>query len=532
MALTITGNWAVQILSKQPGALPQRFIVTGATSGNGTYTDEMTFPIPVQGSSWQINVQAADTYDPPFTWYNSSLRKTPTQVSNGNYIFKIETEDLIQDNTWDDLILVLTQPVPIPPEPPQPPVQPPTPPPIPGPENPPPRPLPPPVVPLVPGKVFTKFKSDEKLPREQLIETYGIWLDLTGSVTGNMVSFFTCSLDTGSYKKDVYNSYYQTCPSKPHFSISYGNDDGSGSKDLGGNDYYTPSNAIYGQYRSLCLDPGIKRFRIGNKEIKHFYAIDVSKERFGDRLDEGNIEINLHALSGSQFLLGNGNRNAHTGSNIRLGTSGQIIRLVDDSQIDFSKLTTGALNSFYSEVSESLCHLSTSAGKVFYIVSGTLETGIYNSTQPQVYGLSYPQQGIILLDADILDLSGSFLTVTGSDTNGDNNWKLFTAMSGAALYTDVSGDKLGFQARKVRYNYREQYFVRILNQDYNFTNNPTYQTGSEGDIHPDFLNNPKVYLTEIGLYNDQYELLGVAKLSTPIQKTYTEESLIEINLNW
>lgn len=534
MALTITGNWTVQILSKQPGALPQRFTISNANTGNGTYTDDMTLPVQVTGQSWQVNIQAADTYDPPYTWINSSLRKTPTLVQNGNYVFKIESEDLIQDNTWDDLILILSQPVPLPPEPQQPPtLPPPAPLPTPIPQNPQiPVPQPEPPARLVPGKVFTRFKDDEKFPREKIVQTYGIWLDITGSVTGNLTSFFTCSQDTGSYKKHIYNASCQSCPSNPHFSIAYGNDAGSGSRDLGGNDFYTPSNAVYGQYRGLCLDNGQKRFKIGNYEINHFYVIDVNRERFGDKLDEGNLEINLHALSGSQFLVGNGNRNAHTGSNVKLGTSGQVLRLIDDSNLDFSQLTTNALNSFYSDVSESMCHLSTSAGKVFYIVSGNLETGIFNPTQPHVYGLSYPNAGIIILDAEKLDQSASFLTVTGSDTNGDNSWKLFTAMSGAALYTDVSGDYLGFQARKIRNNYKEQYFVRVLNQDYNFTNNLTYQTGSEGEIRSDFLNDPKVYISEIGLYNDNYELLAVAKVSNPIQKTYTEESLFEINLIW
>lgn len=533
MALAIQGNWTVQILSKQPGALPQRFIVTGATNGNGTYTDEMLLPVQVNGTNWSINVQASETYDPPFNWISSSMRKTPTQIVNGFYVFKIETEDLIQDFTWDDLVLILKQPIPIPVEPPvvvdPAPVPDPTPP-VDVVPTPPVPPVPP--VALVPGRVFTKFKIDEKLPREQKIETFGIWLDYTGSATGNLTSFFTSSLDSGSFKKSVYNSQCYTCSAKLHFDIAYGHDGGSGSRDLGGNDFYTPSNAVYGQYRGLCLDNSQKRFKIGNSEIFHFYAINVATARMGDRLDEGNIELNLHSLSGSQFLTGNGNRNAHTGSNVKLGTSGRIIRLIDDSTLNFSGLSQNALNGVYSDVSESMCHLSTTAGKVFYMVSGTLETGIYSSSQPHVYGLSYPQLGIIVLDAEKLDMSASFLTVTGSDVAGDNAMKLFTAMSGSALFTDLSGDPLGFQARKVRYTYMEQYFVRILNQEYNFTNNLTYQTGSEGNIIPDFYNNPQVYITQIGLYNNQNELLATAKLSEPILKSFTEEALIELNLNW
>jgi hypothetical protein len=538
LAITIQGNWKVQISSVQPGALPQRFIITGASSGNGTYDESLTLPIQVTGNTWQIEIQAADNYDPPFNWINSSLRTTPTQIVNGEYVYFIESEDLVQDNTWNDLILKLSQPAPIPPSPPSPPPVVPTPPPPVIPNNPAPNVPPPPVIPpkppavLVPGKVFTKFKIDEKLPREQKIETFGIWLDYTGSVTGNMTSFFTCSLDTGSYKKSVFNAQCYTCSSKPHFDIAYGHDGGSGSRDLGGNDFYTPSNAVYGQYRGLCLDNGQKRFKIGNNEIFHFYAINVATERMGDSMDEGNLELNLHALSGSQFLTGNGNRNAHTGSNVRLGTSGKILRLIDDSTLDFSGLSQNALNGVYSDVSESMCHLSTSAGKVFYMVSGTLETGIYSSSQPHVYGISYPQLGIILLDAEKLDMSASFLTVTGSDVAGDNAMKLFTAMSGSARFTDESGDYLGFQARKVRYSYMEQFFVRVLNQDYNFTNNLTYQTGSEGDIISDFYNKPQVYITEIGLFNDQNEMLAVAKLSAPVLKSFTEEALFDIQLCW
>jgi hypothetical protein len=140
--------------------------------------------------------------------------------------------------------------------------------------------------------------------------------------------------------------------------------------------------------------------------------------------------------------------------------------------------------------------------------------------------------GVVLLDADLLDLSASFLTVTGSDVAGDNSMKLFTAISGAALYTDASGDVLGFQLRKVKYSYVEQYFIRVKNVDYNFTNNPTYVTGSEGDIVSDFYNNPIVYITSIGLYNDNHDLLAVGKVSVPIYKSFTDEALFTVSVNY
>lgn len=530
MPINIQGNWTVELISTSAN-LQQRFVVSNASFGNGTYYESSGFPIQVQGASWTVNMQADGTPNgQPGSWVDSDIQKDATSIVNGKYVFFLRADDYFGgDFDYNDLVLKFSQPIPITPPVNLPPVIPP---PI-IPNLPPPTPPPPPVV-LAPGKVYTKLTTEDKLPTQVNRVYYGIWTDATGSMIGNMVTFHTCSSETSeSYRRTIYQTPCTShCKPAKHFGIAYGNDAGSGSRDLGGYDWLTPSNAIYGQFRSLCLDPDQRRFRMGSKEVNHFYVIDVHRDRFGDRLDEGNTEINLHHLSGSQFLAGNGNRNAHTGSNVRLGTAGNIIRLVDDSRLDLETLNTAAYAGYYQEASESKCHLTSRGGEVYFMVSGTLEDGVYNPAQPHVYGLSYPRLGVILLDADMLDLSASFLSVTGSDVAGDNAMKLFTSLSGSALYTDASGDVLGLQARKVKYEYIEQYFVRVKNGDYNFTNNPSYQTGSEGQIIDDFYNNPQVFITQVGLYNDNKELLAVGKLSRPIFKTYVDEALIQVDIKY
>lgn len=530
MSISIQGNWTIEVIGKNPQALPQRFIISGATIGNGTYSGFLgANPVQVQGTNWLLNIQANESYELDGKWIDSDIVAGQVQKIGNLNVFQINSEDLIQDNSYDDLVLrlsqpaqVIVQPPPVVPGPVQPPI-------IPDPVIPPPippKPEPPKQIPV--GKVYTKLTDGDILPRQEIKTTYGIFLDYTGSATGNLVTFYTCSADTGSYKKSVYNSQCFTCSSSPQFDIAYGHDGGSGSRDLGGQDWFTPSNAVYGQFRNLCLNPGQRRFNFGSNEIFHFYAINVHRDRMGDRLDEGNIELNLAQLSGSGFT----NRNVHTGSNVKLSGTGKVIRLIDDSKLNLETLSTAAYSGLYRDISGSMCHISSQAGKVFYIVSGSLEDGVYNSTQPHVYGLLYPQQGIIILDAEKLDQSASFLTTTGSDVAGDNSMKLFTSISGSALLTDTSGDYLGFQARRLKYNYLEQYFIRVKNQDYNFTNNPTYVTGSEGDIITDFYNNPQLYITSVGLYNENHELLAVGKISKPIYKNYTEEALLEINLKY
>lgn len=536
MPIQIQGNWEVSVSFWNPFALPQRFQITGASAGNGIYIGNGdTVPVNVVGGNWVVNMQASDDYDARdtrgdnFRWFNSTIERTATRVENGYYVFELQAQDFVNDGSYD-LGLTFRQLIPVAPPPPPPS---PTPPPV---VNEPPVVVIPPPVQTAPklgvGRVYTLINDEDRIERERLITTHGIWLDQNGDATGNMLAFFTSSLETsGSFRTTVYQKQFDQCASDIHFTIAYGHKDGSGSRDLGGNDFYTPTKAVYGQYRNLCLPATERTFKIGTKEIKHFYAINVAQKRMGDQLDAGNLEINLHHLSGSQFLTGNGNRNAHTGSNVRLGSAGNILRLIDDYTLDYvTDLNRDA--DFYTVLGNERSKFYSESGPYQYIVSGTLETGVYNKNNPQVYGLSYPRLGIVILDADLLDASASFLTVTGSDIAGDNNAKLLLAMSASALYTDASGDYLGFQSRKIKHTFREQIFVRVKSQEYNFSNNPTFVTGSEGQIIDDFYNNPTTYFTEIGLYNQNKELLAIAKPSNPIYKNFNEEALVGITITY
>jgi len=380
------------------------------------------------------------------------------------------------------------------------------------------------------GKVYTRIDFGDKLAGRTDIITYGIW---TG-IVGNLTTFHQPTL-SGSvlpYHRTVYNKRYGTCTSEPQFDLAYGHDAGSGSEDLGGTDYLSPTNATYGQYRLLCLGRDDTRFKIGDRRLSQIYVVNIRKNRMKERLDEGNIELNLAHLSGSRFLAGGGNQNAHTGSNVKLLGNGKTLRLIDDSRLNFDLLSTSARSGSYREMVDVKAHRVKHGGAVYYMVSGSLERGIYNVSNPHIYGMLYPNLGIMVFDGDKLDASASFLSVTGSDVSGDNAAKMFTAISGAALYTDPSGDYMGFQARRKETQFSEYYFIRVKNSDYNFSNNPTFQTGSDGMIIDDFLEVPKVYFSTIGLYNEQKECIAVGKVTRAIQKTYTTEALFKVRIKY
>jgi hypothetical protein len=69
----------------------------------------------------------------------------------------------------------------------------------------------------------------------------------------------------------------------------------------------------------------------------------------------------------------------------------------------------------------------------------------------------------------------------------------------------------------------------------NSTTHPPYFSisSSAGTIlFNDFVQNPSTYISSVGMYNDNNELLAVAKLSKPLKKDFTKEALVRVKLDF
>lgn len=347
--------------------------------------------------------------------------------------------------------------------------------------------------------------------------TKGLW----SSNVASLKSFHTSSVQNAGSKEyylQVWMSSSLNTKENEMFSIAYGNINGSGSKyvttayDVIGQASDTPSRAIYSQYKLICLDETEKKFTLENgDEINHFYAININRNRFGDKLDPGNFEINIAELNGGEF-----DNNVYTGSNVEVSSSNYIISLIDDSLDSIDQYE-------YSE----------KPSKVRNLLSGSLASGIYEPSTPHYYGKVYPDNGIVILSAEKLNDEVSFNTVITSNTNGENPYKLLTSMSGSAYNLN-----LGFVARAVQIKHQQSIFIRVNSDEMNYSNNPTFvnSDATKGRIgkpyFDSFMYNPHVYVTTIGLYNDNRELLSVAKLSKPLQKSFNSELSITVKLEY
>jgi hypothetical protein len=346
-------------------------------------------------------------------------------------------------------------------------------------------------------RVYTAFKVGDVVEGGVEKVTRGLW---SGNV-GTLTSFHTSSAQSATQKEyyyEIFDGISTNSTSEAQFSVTYGHNAGSGS--LGQNED-SPSNAIYSQYAQILLPDQQRTFTFNDVSSEQIYAININRARIKDRLDPGNFQLNLAELSGSSELIYN------TGSNLAVSSSNKIIKLIDDS----------------GDTQQA----ATQIGRTYNLVSGSILNGVYSPKT--YYGQVFPEQGVIVLNADTMDTELSFGSVTASNTNGDNAFKLLTSISGAAA---INSD-YGFAARNEERVQSTYYFVRAKNGEYNFSNNPSFVTGSNGAFRqPTFANNPKSYITTVGLYSSAQELLAVAKLSQPILKSFSNEVLVKVKLDF
>ena len=106
MIISMHGNWTISVKSKE-AAFPQRFVVAGAISGNGSHDiTGTTPPIAVTGNQWSIAI----LNNPGNGFRLSDTRIKFPVLSGGNFIFDIESNDAGSDKDFNDLVLTCTSP--------------------------------------------------------------------------------------------------------------------------------------------------------------------------------------------------------------------------------------------------------------------------------------------------------------------------------------------------------------------------------------------------------------------------------------
>ena len=316
---------------------------------------------------------------------------------------------------------------------------------------------------------FKRFDAEDIAISADAI-TAPVWS--TGAPT--LTTFKTSSIQYAAknqYHVNVFQSTFTDPDAEVQFDISYADKLGRGT--LLYNPSVagkSPSSTIYGQYRSLVLGDEDSDFVFNaDTPSDNFYVISINRSRFKEKLLPGTFNLTVGSLT-----------------------------LTDNSK-DVTVVS-------YKD-----------SGRVYNVVAGTNGSGGTVS-----YGWFLPDIGTILLDATKLDADAAVGTVRGTNANSENSERLFDKIVTGASFQLNSEET-------ITSNY---VFVRVRNSEFNYSVNPSNITGS-GDLRHDYMiDAPQAYVTSVGLYNDNNDLLGIAKLSKPLVKDFTKEALLRIKLDF
>mgnify|MGYP003127983181 FL=1 len=76
------------------------------------------------------------------------------------------------------------------------------------------------------------------------------------------------------------------------------------------------------------------------------------------------------------------------------------------------------------------------------------------------------------------------------------------------------------------------YFCRAKHNEFNYSSNPTYLSGSQIRVKTQTTDTPVSYITSIGLYSSDNQLLAVGKFSEPIRKDSNIELTFRARLDY
>lgn len=320
----------------------------------------------------------------------------------------------------------------------------------------------------------------------------------SGSLTAFHTSSTQVAADSGKYYYNLYNANPTSdTTAEVQFSIAYGHRRGSGSaRETGASTGIQPTRAVYSQYRNLLLeDTSPNKAFVDGEGNGHgrMYFLSMNRARYKQGVNAGNWELHLSSSAGH-----------YTSS---------VLKLIDDSSISNGQTVNGHL--------------------VYNIVSGSEANGVYSdgSSNTHYWGLFYPELGILAFAGNKMvsntgPQSSPGLKLGYSDSaNSNDNMP-------AKLYDAINRGKY-FAIRSEEDVTSTHYFVRARNSDFNYSTNPTFQTGSVGQLkHNSFIQNPQTFITTVGLYNETNELLAVAKLSKPMLKNFERETTIRVKLDY
>jgi hypothetical protein len=155
--------------------------------------------------------------------------------------------------------------------------------------------------------------------------------------------------------------------------------------------------------------------------------------------------------------------------------------------------------------------------------------GVLYDTGNTARGVVFYQAGLVALSTSSFDTMTDFHS-TSAGTSSVSDTFVSSSITGSC-------DSLRNRIKNISFNNTTEinstiYFCRVPHNKYNHSTNPTYLSSSTIRVKSVNTDSPIAYITTIGLYSSDNELLAVAKLSEPLRKDPTNELTLRVRLDY
>ena len=180
---------------------------------------------------------------------------------------------------------------------------------------------------------------------------------------------------------------------------------------------------------------------------------------------------------------------------------------------------------------------------ILYATASNQELDSSSTHTASVGGVTYWYAGLLFYQAGIMVLTAS---VFGSQLNNAGignaslNYNVTNETVDAVLTAstnDIIANDFRHRIQNIQFNNTTElnstvYFCRVDHNEFNYSSNPTYVSKSKIRVKTTATDDPVSYITTIGMYNDNNELMATAKLSEPLKKTPSTEYTIRVRLDY
>jgi hypothetical protein len=374
--------------------------------------------------------------------------------------------------------------------------------------------------------IFKPLSADDRVSTKTLLHEA---IPITGSIVSGTYADGNIQNFTHGMFQSVYDYPYLSSSANHIFDITFGTSDDSL---LAVTNQSAKKDNVYNQMAQVLMgydqNGAIQKFdedgdltTTGDK-LNDVTFLSLSRLLSKDEIKKGSFELEL-GVSGTYY--------AETNHN----AFGRRIKITDEGAA-----TSYKVNSPAGEYG--ILYATQSAGPA---------VGILNHTSPAKTSLtngSYWKAGLIFYQAGVVVLTSSIFMrsadgngmLTADKTNSSIPFDATgTSFTGSLISHEISGtaDELRHRIYNLQFNNTIElnstvYFCRAKHNEFNYSANPTYLTGSQLRVKNQATDTPISYITSIGLYSADNQLLAVGKFSEPVRKDSNIELTFRTRLDY